>query len=46
LWQSSSEFLKDKDGQALHGFVDGVFDYDAMRDRIVKTANGERSPEK
>ena len=27
--------------QALHGFVDGKFDYDKMRDLLVKTANGE-----
>lgn len=30
--------------QALHGFVDGVFDYDRMRDLMVKTANGEAIP--
>ena len=29
------------ESQALHGFVDGVFDYDTMRDLMVKTANGE-----
>jgi len=29
--------------QALHGFVDGVFDYDAMRDRMVATANDEKT---
>jgi len=34
------------ESQALHGFVDGAFDYDAMRDRMVKTANGEKSPDK
>jgi hypothetical protein len=28
--------------QALYGFVDGVFDYDRMRDLMVKTANGEK----
>jgi hypothetical protein len=28
--------------QALHGFVDGKFDYDKMRDLLVKTANGEK----
>jgi hypothetical protein len=36
----------EKDGnlpesQALHGFMDGLFDYDRMRDALVKTANGE-----
>lgn len=30
--------------QALHGFVDGVFDYDYMRDCLVNTANGEALP--
>jgi hypothetical protein len=30
--------------QALHGFVDGVFDYDRMRDLMVKAANGEKLP--
>ena len=34
------------ESQALHGFVDGVFDYDAMRDRMLKTAEGEESPHK
>jgi hypothetical protein len=28
--------------QALHGFVDGKFDYDTMRDIMVKSANGEK----
>jgi hypothetical protein len=28
--------------QALYGFVDGVFDYDRMRDLMVKVANGEK----
>jgi hypothetical protein len=32
---------KKTESQALHGFVDGVFDYDRMRDLMVKTANGE-----
>lgn len=32
------------ESQALHGFVDGVFDYDRMRDLMVKTANGEKLP--
>ena len=30
--------------QALYGFVDGVFDYDRMRDLMVKAANGEKLP--
>jgi hypothetical protein len=30
------------ESQALYGFVDGVFDYDRMRDLMVKTANGEK----
>jgi len=34
---------KKTESQALHGFVDGVFDYDRMRDLMVKTANGEPS---
>jgi hypothetical protein len=29
------------ESQALHGFIDGVFGYDAMRDRIMQIANGE-----
>ena len=28
------------ESQALHGFIDGVFDYDAMRDSLLKVANG------
>jgi len=32
------------ESQALHGFIDGVFDYDRMRDIMVKTANGEALP--
>lgn len=28
--------------QALYGFIDGVFDYDRMRDLMVKVANGEK----
>lgn len=32
------------ESQALHGFVDGVFDYDRMRDLMVKAANGEALP--
>ena len=35
---------KQSESQALHGFVDGVFDYDRMRDLMVKSANGERLP--
>jgi hypothetical protein len=34
------------ESQALHGFIDGVFDYDAMRDRMLQIANGEESKEK
>jgi len=34
------------ESQALHGFIDGVFDYDAMRDRIIQIANGENSKQK
>ena len=30
------------ESQALYGFVDGVFDYDRMRDLMVKTANGQK----
>ena len=37
---------KSSESQALHGFIDGVFDYDVMRDRIVAVANGEHSPTK
>lgn len=33
------------ESQALHGFVDGVFDYDRMRDLMVKSANGEALPQ-
>jgi hypothetical protein len=34
------------ESQALHGFVDGVFDFDVMRDRMMAVANGEESPQK
>ena len=34
------------ESQALHGFIDGVFDYDAMRDRLAKTANDIQSSTK
>lgn len=37
---------KDESGpesQALHGFIDGAFEYDVMRDRMVAVANGEKS---
>jgi hypothetical protein len=34
------------ESQALHGFVDGSFDYDRMRDQMVKAANGEKLPAK
>ena len=33
---------KASESQALHGFVDGVFDYDRMRDLMVKAANDEK----
>jgi hypothetical protein len=32
------------ESQALYGFVDGVFDYDRMRDLMVKAVNGEALP--
>ncbi len=32
------------ESQALYGFIDGVFDYDRMRDLMVKAANGEKLP--
>lgn len=32
------------ESQALHGFVDGVFDYDRMRDLMLRTANGDELP--
>jgi hypothetical protein len=32
--------------QALHGFVDGVFNYDFMRDRMMEAANAEASSTK
>lgn len=32
--------------QALHSFIDGAFDYDAMRDQLVKVANGDQTPQK
>jgi hypothetical protein len=34
------------ESQALHGFVDGVFNYDTMRDRMVETANDGKSSAK
>jgi hypothetical protein len=34
------------ESQALHGFIDGVFDYDTMRDRMVIVANGEEPQQK
>ena len=37
---------KNGESQALHGFIDGVFDYDTMRDSILKIANDEESPRK
>lgn len=32
------------ESQSLYGFVDGVFNYDLMRDLMVKVANGEALP--
>ncbi len=29
------------ESQALHGFIDAVFDYETMRDRLLKVVNGE-----
>lgn len=34
------------ESQALHGFIDGVFDFDTMRDSMMKIANAEESPRK
>jgi hypothetical protein len=34
------------DSQALNGFVEGIFDYDTMRDQMVNVANGEKLPRK
>jgi hypothetical protein len=34
------------ESQTLHGFIDGVFDYDVMRDRMMQIANGEGSTQK
>jgi len=34
------------ESQSLFGFIDGVFDYDAMRDRMITIANGEESQQK
>ena len=38
---SIDTFRKSKNGetQALHGFVDGVFDYDTMREQMLKVAD-------
>jgi len=33
------------ESQGLMGFIDGAFDYDSMRDQMVKVANGERLPQ-
>lgn len=33
------------ESQGLMGFIDGVFDYDRMRDLMVKVANGEPLPQ-
>lgn len=37
---------KPDEAQALFGFVDGAFDFDRMRDLMVKVANGEKLAEK
>jgi hypothetical protein len=34
------------ESQALNGFIDGVFNYDVMRDRMLKVPNGEKSSSK
>jgi hypothetical protein len=34
------------ESQALHGFIDGVFDYDTMRDRMMAVANAGESHNK
>jgi hypothetical protein len=39
-YRESNAGGKASESQALHGFVDGVFDFDAMRDRMVEIANG------
>ena len=38
----SSADGKPGESQALHGFIDGPFNYDTMRDRMVEAANAER----
>ncbi len=40
-YRKNEENKNGPESQALHGFVDGVFDYDRMRDLMVKAANGE-----
>lgn len=40
--QTSDDF---PETQALLGFIDGVFDYDRMRDLMVKSANGDKLPQ-
>jgi hypothetical protein len=34
------------ESRALNGFIDGVFDYDIMNDRMLKDANRDKSPSK
>jgi hypothetical protein len=34
------------ESQALFGFIDGTFDYDTMRDRLVMVANSEDPKQK
>jgi hypothetical protein len=43
---SIDTFRESKNGetQALHGFIDGVFDYDVMRDKMLEVANLDNSP--
>lgn len=41
-FRASEEKNNPFESQALHGFVDGVFDYDTMRDAMLKTANAEK----
>ena len=43
---SIDTFVESKKGekQALMGFIDGIFDYDLMRDRLIEVANQEKTP--
>jgi hypothetical protein len=43
-YRKNNEHPNGPESQALHGFVDGVFDYDYMRDCLVNTANGDPPP--